>query len=187
MDASKYDIQPANSFTDVDTNAWYAKAVTYLAENNVLSGYADGTFRPNTPITRAEMVQISSMFEGIDFSNSGVFTDVPTQHWASNSISSFQGKGWIVGYDNSTFRPEDYASREEIVTIVNSVLDRSAMDYRLHEDLHSWTDLSSGRWSYNAVMEASHSHNCEHEHEQNKWIEIWTRILGTGIHAPFNQ
>ena len=91
---------------------------------SLVGGYADGTFRPDDPITRAEFVTILTRFPHNDIGTEHTFADVPETHWAYNAVQTAAAQGWISAADN--FRPDDSITRAEAVTMLNRVLGRKA-------------------------------------------------------------
>ena len=84
-----------NGYTDVASDAWYNTAVSTMTKAGIVDGYPDGTFRPDAPITRAEMAKIISLFAKLDKSESR-FSDI-AGHWAEAYIRLAAGNGWIAG------------------------------------------------------------------------------------------
>lgn len=156
-DTGKNNVQN-NKFSDVDSSAWYAQAVNYLANNSILEGYEDGTFWPEQPVTRAEFAAIASRFDNLTESGSNIFYDVTADHWAAKYIGSAYAKGWIKGYADESFKPENFISRAEVVTIINTVLNRKIELVDIPADASQYNDLSSLHWAYCDIIEASSEH-----------------------------
>lgn len=141
-----------SKFSDVDAEQWYSEAVGYLVEKNILSGYPDGTFRGNNPITRAEFATISSKFEALNKTGVLPFSDVPSGYWAYESILSAYNNKWVSGYPDGTFVPGNSITRAEVVTIVNRMLGVSQTGAKSE---NTFTDLSEDEWYFNEVLIAS--------------------------------
>jgi uncharacterized repeat protein (TIGR02543 family) len=172
-----------NDFTDVSTG-WYARAVSYLAFRGILLGYEDGTFRPNNPITRAELTAMMSRFFEMDENGVNIFNDVSATHWALAYIINAHNRGWVEGDGDGSFRPNAPTIRAEAVTIINRVLDRipnpETINYHLENTLYEMTgeralfnDISSGHWAFFQVMEAAIEHDFDRD-AQNR--EVWSDI-----------
>lgn len=155
------------SFSDVSGKAWYAGSVKYLETFDILSGYSNGTFRPNAPITRAEFIAISVRFyeaygvEVTDTAKKLAFTDVNSSYWAAGYIDKASTNGWVAGYGNGMFAPDKEISRAEVVTIVNRVLGREANQEDIAANLKTLTafpDVPNSHWAYYAVLEAANAH-----------------------------
>lgn len=162
-------------FKDVDGSKWYANAIGYMEQYGIIKGYSDGTFRPNAAITRAEFAAIASRFDNLITGEPIMFSDVKATHWAKDYISSAAAKGWIKGYTNGTFRPDNYITRAEVVTLVNRMLerysDRSYVDSN-SQLLKQYIDLQNTYWAYYEIMEAS----TWHDYEKSSISETWLRM-----------
>ncbi|MCD7947695.1 MAG: S-layer homology domain-containing protein [Oscillospiraceae bacterium] len=161
----------AISFGDVTQSNWYYHEVAYLTNRGILFGYEDGTFRGDAPISRAEFAAIASRFDALWLGTDNAFSDVSESHWAVQYINSAAEKGWITGYADGTFRPDQSISRAESVTLINRVLDRSLAEGNEPDGLHSYIDLDNTYWAYYDIMEASHTHEYDLNDAQE---EIWT-------------
>ena len=114
-------------FTDLETTHWAFEAVSYLADNFILNGYLDGTFKPESNITRAEFAKIIvSATESLEGDATSSFSDVSADHWSYSYISTAYKRGYITGYPDGTFKPEAKITRADICTIVNRVLKAKA-------------------------------------------------------------
>ena len=165
---------PSEIFHDVDTDVWYAEAVTHLYDSGIIIGYDDMTYRPDRFITRAEIVKLLSMVDNSELSKGPSFFDVTETHWAYSYISLAASRAWIRGYEDGTFRPDDYATRAEIIYIINRVMDRRISEDNLPPNINTWADLSNEHWAYADIMEATHSHTFVRENEMadETWIDI---------------
>jgi len=160
----------ANKFSDIEGTEWHAQAINYLAKYNIISGYEDGTFRPNAPITRAEFATMASRFDELASTGSNIFTDVGSDHWAVSYINSAAKKGWITGYSDNTFKPEQNICRSEAITLVNRVLNRAMDENAVDVITNPYNDIGKDHWAYKAIMEASYAH--EYTRETGK-EEVW--------------
>ena len=173
----------SNSYSDVVAGAWYNHAVSTLSTMGIVKGDSHGKFNPNAPITRAEFAAIAARFDDKANTTTVDFSDIAS-HWAKNEISAAANNGWINGYTDGTFRPNNKITRAEAMTLVNRVLKRlpeTAED--LHNDTIKWSDNSdTSAWYYLAVQEATNSHYYgikENKHE--KWSKLretrdWTEL-----------
>lgn len=159
-------------FTDVNGSAWYANTVATLSNAGILAGYPDGSFRPNDPITRAEFAAIATRFDDLAAADSS-FTDIDG-HWAEDAINAAYGAGWVGGYPDGTFRPNNNITRAEVMSLVNRVLDREVDEDGMLDDMLTWIDNEPGTWYYEAVQEATNSHDYEREDADS--VETWTQI-----------
>lgn len=161
-----------NSFSDISADAWYNNAVSTLTNAGIISGYPDGTFRPDAAITRAELAAIASRFDELSGGESRL-TDI-SGHWAEDYINSAYSKGWVDGYPDGTFRPDQNITRAEVMTLVNRVLERAVDIDGMLEDMVTWTDNQPDSWFYEAVQEATNSH--DYSREEGEEFETWTEI-----------
>ena len=173
----------SNSLSDVTRGQWFNHAVSTLSSMGIVKGHNDGTFAPNAPITRAEFAAIAARFDDKNTDTSSKFTDIAS-HWAKNEIGIAANKGWINGYPDGTFRPNQYITRAEAMTLVNRVLNRLPENSSdLLDSMIKWPDNSdASQWFYLAVQEATNSHYYKtKENKFEKWTELretrdWTEL-----------
>ena len=173
----------SNSYSDVAEGAWYNHAVSTLSAMGIVKGDSQGKFNPNAPITRAEFAAIAARFDDKANTTAVDFSDIAS-HWAKNEINAAANNGWINGYTDGTFRPNNKITRAEAMTLVNRVLKRlpeTAED--LHNDMVKWSDNSdTSAWYYLAVQEATNSHYYDlKENKHEKWSKLretrdWTEL-----------
>ena len=150
-----------NACSDVSGTAWYAAAVSTLSKMGVISGYPDGTFRPNAPITRAEVAAMIARFDETAKSADTPFTDI-SGHWAENAIGKAYGNGWVEGSSKTVFCPESNLTRAETATLLNRVLHRlPEKESDLLANQIVWPDNPETFWGYLAIQEATNSHEYE--------------------------
>ena len=167
-----------NKFTDVSNDAWYCSAVSTLSAMGIISGYPDANFRPNASITRAEFAAIATRFDVNGDKTPASFNDI-ADHWAKDEIAVAANNGWVNGYEDGSFRPQNKITRAETMSLVNRVLNRkpeTAED--LLENMTKWTDnADTNAWYYLAVQEATNSHY--YEYKENSQYEKWTELRET--------
>ncbi|MBQ8733214.1 MAG: S-layer homology domain-containing protein, partial [Anaerotignum sp.] len=147
-----------NEFPDVNLEDWFNLGVSTMEAGGFVSGYEDGYFRPNGKITRAELATIISNFDDLEPATENKFADVEG-HWAEKYVNSAAAKGWISGYDDGLFRPNQYITRAETMSMINRVLNRRVDEDGLHADAKQWRDNVKGQWYYYAVLEATNHHD----------------------------
>ena len=113
----------ANSFGDVAEGMWFNTPISTMAAMGIVTGYPDGDFHPNANITRAEFATIAARFDQLTDGKGTHFSDIES-HWAKLYIECAAKKGWIAGYPDGTFGPERLATRAEVATLINRVLNR---------------------------------------------------------------
>ena len=166
------DVKITKSFSDVPTDAWYAKAVNTLSSLGMLGGYPDGTFRPDAPITRAEFAAIALAFAYDPASASCSYTDVNANAWYYTYVAQATTYGWIGGYPDGSFRPNNSITRAEVAVIVNNMLGRDADESyinRNEDELVSFVDLSKNHWAYYTIMEATNTHDYTTSSNGESW------------------
>lgn len=169
-----------NTFTDVEKSMWHNVAISTLARAGVLNGYNDGSFRPDNNITRAEMAAIISRFAELEGSTRISFTDIKG-HWAEKSILLAASNGWINGYNDGSFRPDQNITRAETFAMINRVLERKVEHVNdLVSDMNTWVDnMDTTQWYYFDVQEATNYHSYERKYtntKAEKWIKKLTDI-----------
>ena len=147
-----------NDFSDVSDDDWFNNAVSTMANAGILTGYPDGSFRPNNPITRAEFAAIAARFSDVEYDGDARFSDVPKSHWAFDEVALAKYLGWITGYPDNTFRPDQNITRAEAMTLINRVLERAVEEEHMLPDMVKWVDNKPSDWFYEAVQEATNSH-----------------------------
>ena len=167
-----------NDFSDVAADAWYCSSVSTLSRMGIIAGYPDGTFRPNAPITRAEFAAIATRFDNNGDKTPVSFTDI-IGHWAEGEITVAANHGWVSGYGDNTFRPQNQITRAETMSLVNRVLKRfPETPADLLPDMITWTDnADTSSWYYLPVQEATNSHY--YEFKENSKHEKWTELRET--------
>ncbi len=160
-------------FPDVDAADWYYDALGVLGAYGILD--ADhGRIRPDAPLTRARFAAMAARFfpdkeEPLDVSP---FSDVTGGNPYYDEILRAVDYGFLSGYADGTFRPNDTLTRAEAVTILNRMTGRAdENDYTDSIVLPLFSDLDSSHWAYTAVMEAALSHVCA---ESDAAAEAWT-------------
>ncbi len=163
-----------NNFNDVNDGDWHNTSISTMAKLGIVKGRDVDSFIPDAFITRAEFAAICARFDKSEFEVIDSFTDVQG-HWAEHDIHEAAAHGWIRGYEDGTFKPDQFITRAEAMTMINRVLNRvpeTADD--LLADMISWPDNSDkSAWYYLAVQEATNSHDYE---MKNHIYEKWTAL-----------
>lgn len=153
-------VEPAPPFTDLDQDAWYAEIVTELADQGIIHGYSDSTFRADNAITRAEFATLVyntfSQIEptSIDTGDPGVsFSDVNENNWYYTAVMALTQEGVVHGYGDKTFRPDANITREEIAYILFRIVSPiGILSNDAPEDAYVFfPDVLAGRWSATAI------------------------------------
>jgi hypothetical protein len=152
-----------NPFSDVGSDSWYNAAVSVICNMGVIRGYKDGTFSPDAMITRGELAAIAARFArqmGAAGAIEVDFSDI-SDHWANEDISRVVNVGWVNGYPDGTFKPDNFITRAEFITLVNNILERvpESADDLLADEMTTWHDNANiDEWYYLAIQEATNSH-----------------------------
>ena len=165
----------SNSYSDVAYGKWYNNPISTMSALGIITGYPDGTFKPNKPITRAEFAAIAARFDETQSGKSATFSDV-IGHWAAKEIGIAYYNDWIKGYPDGTFKPDQNITRAEAMTMINRVLERkpeSPAD--LLTNMNKWTDnMDTSKWYYLDVQEATNSHAYTRKTFN---YELWRQML----------
>ena len=162
-----------NTFADVTDGQWHNKAISTMAKLGAVKGRNAEAFDPDAPITRAEFATICARFDKTQISTSSNFTDI-SGHWAEKYIERAATLGWIAGYSDGTFRPSNYITRAEAMTMINRVLCRvPETESDLLPGMITWPDNQPGTWYYLAVQEATNSHDYD---RKDAIHEKWTAL-----------
>ena len=175
----------ANSFGDVAEGMWFNTPISTMAAMGIVTGYPDGDFHPNANITRAEFATIAARFDQLTDGKGTHFSDIES-HWAKLYIECAAKKGWIAGYPDGTFGPERLATRAEVATLINRVLNR---DPESPDDLLpgmiEWPDnMDAEVWYYLPIQEATNSHDYERE---TKSTETWVQLTENPDWTAYNN
>ena len=165
----------SNTYSDVAYGKWYNNPISTMSALGIITGYPDGTFKPNKPITRAEFAAIAARFDETQSGKSATFSDV-IGHWAAKEIGIAYYNDWIKGYPDGTFKPDQNITRAEAMTMINRVLERkpeSPAD--LLTNMNKWTDnMDTSKWYYLDVQEATNSHGYTRKTFN---YELWRQML----------
>ena len=155
-----------STFEDVQTGHWFYKEVETLYNSGIVDGTAEHKFSPDEPVTRAEFAVMAARWARLDYEGGNVFDDVPVGHWAYSNINAAANAGWVEGYPDGSFRPDEPISRAEVVRLVNGMINRSVTLDKLKAlgIKCPYNDLPETHWGYCDLMEATVSHSAEEWH-----------------------
>ena len=169
----------SSGLSDIYAGDWYADTVGYAVQKGIVSGYPDGTFKPNQPITRAEFASIASRFAQLTDDQGISFIDLDASHWGYKAVRSAASHGWISGYPDGSFRPEKAISRAEVTSITNRMLNRYAdLDWidAHRAEVIRFSDVGRSDWFFEPVMEATMGHDFTRDADGK--TEHWTGLNG---------
>ncbi|RAK19857.1 S-layer family protein [Anoxybacillus vitaminiphilus] len=137
-----YPLEPGK-FRDIAPSYWAADEIRALSEDELLIGYENGYFKPDEPITRAEVMADLAEYLNLDFSDrSAIFRDVPSEHWAVGAVNAMYKNGYVNG-SNGSFHPEDTLTRAQLAKILTNVFDLKQPAVK-----RSFTDVPDSHWAY---------------------------------------
>ena len=168
------DVEITKTFDDVPANAWYAKAVNTLASLDIISGVGDNKFEPERSITRAEFTAMALKFAVGGEEGENIFSDVDEDDWFYEAVVNSIQYGWIHGYGDGTFRPNNPITRAEVTAIVNNMLGRAADEDFVDEHAEELTQFSDieKHWAYYHIVEATN----DHDYTKPSSGENWTKL-----------
>ena len=172
----KNNLSSESSFADVRKDEWFNTYVATLEKLGVLTAREGNSFCPNEPITRAELAEICTHFDSTSYVEKNTFTDV-SGHRFEKAILKATAYGWINGYEDNTFRPDEPITRAEAMAIINRMLKRipKSIDDILTEKMNVWTDnVDISAWYYLHIQEATSSHSYVISEDG---YESWTEII----------
>ena len=142
----------STTFKDVSDKHWAAWAIEHVVQKGYFKGYEDNTFRPDKYITRAELSVVLCKYlelNGVDATENSL-TDI-TGHWAEGYINMLTSKGYIKGYSDKTFRPDNNIKRSECTALINR-----ALGIEMPDKVESqFTDVDKNHWAYKDIMAAT--------------------------------
>ena len=166
-------LSTSNTFADMSDARWANTAVSTMAGLGIVQGRSSTVFDPNAPITRAEFAALCARFDTGKSSGTQSFSDIKG-HWAQSYIERAAELGWIKGFEDGTFHPDDCITRAQAMTMIDRVLNRipeEASD--LLPGMNVWPDCAPSDWFYLAVQEATNSHDFKHKAGN---YETWTSM-----------
>lgn len=115
--------QAQTRFSDVASGYWAEGFIQELSQRNVISGFPDGSFRPNDPVTRSQFAaMVRQAFSRSATRQPASFVDVPANYWANSAIQDAYTTGFLSGYPGNVFRPEEYIPRAQVlVSLANGL------------------------------------------------------------------
>lgn len=169
-----------NGFSDVDASKWYNEYVSSMANGGYVEGYPDGTFGGDKMITRAEFVTILVRFFGLTDADC-IFSDVSTSHWAYKYIATATAYGWLLGYEDGTFRPDQAITRAEAVTVINRMLNRGVDETSNIGNAKNFPDtMDPKKWYYYEIIEAANDHEYTGHRPNEQWYSVGGKVQQAG-------
>ena len=182
-EAMHKDVAP---YSDVPATKWSSTAIATLSNGGYITGRPDGTFGPNDYITRAEFATIAARFIKTAEGNGIEFSDVQ-KHWAKNYIEACAANGIITGYQDGTFKPDQFITRAEAMAIVNRMLGRAVTAEGIEavkNDIYYFADNAENTWCYYIVLEATNAHDYT---KAEDGTETWTKVTEVRDWAKYEK
>lgn len=143
-------------FSDIPENAWYRNYMNFAIGKGYISGYDDGTSRPDNMITRAEFASmLARCMDIFPVDGEDRFGDIANFDWCRQQINALADMGIVSGYDGGMFLPDNLISRAETVAMINRMLDREMTEEILERINCPFDDITSSHWAYNDILLAS--------------------------------
>ena len=145
----------SSSFNDVSDSAWYANYINFAVSKGFISGYGDGTCRPENMITRAEFASLAARYIGAEPVSKNKFTDIDRFDWCRGEINALAQMGIINGYEDGLFKPDNKITRAETVAIINRILGRKMTEEIASRLTCPFSDVPQTHWAFNEILLAS--------------------------------
>ncbi|NIA02080.1 MAG: hypothetical protein GWP15_01725 [Nitrospirae bacterium] len=169
-------IQTASAqFSDLFKNNKNYTAIVFLEENNIISGYPDNTFRPYNEINRAEFLKIILEGSNIPLDKNNItlpFSDTQNTEWYLPYVKKAYDSGWIVGYDDGTFKPDQTIKKAEALKILGEV-----QQWKMEKNSTStqYQDVDLNEWYAKYVVYANEHNYLEKDGELFDPIALMSR------------
>jgi hypothetical protein len=144
------------AFSDVSSDYWARPFIQELANRGILSGFPDGTFRPNDPVTRAQFAaMVRQAFRRAPIRDAASFMDVPSDYWASGAIRDAYATGFLSGYPDNIFRPDEFIPRAQVLVALSNGSGYNAAN-AVDSTLRTYSDAGSvPDWAKNSIAAAT--------------------------------
>jgi len=140
-------------FSDLSGH-WAQKQIEDLASRGIIGGYPGGKFRPDDPITRAELAEMAGHAFNLKPDSETTFTDTE-DHWARSYIGALAAREAISPYPDNTFRPDKAVTRAELVTALVKLSGLGETRLLITNEAQSpFTDLDRSYWAYDSIVTA---------------------------------
>lgn len=147
---SNFDVTPLASFSDVTSSHKNQAAIEYLVKKGVLQGYSDGTFKPDQTVNRAELLKIFIEGQNItpnETTYKNCFPDVKSD-WYAKYVCYAKEKGWVQGYSDGTFKPEQTVNKVEAIKMLIESYKLTKISGTASTELYADTDINEWYGKY---------------------------------------
>lgn len=130
---------------------WARDEIEYVFHEKWMTGVAEGQFAPNQPLTRAQAASVVARAQELLFQEDELrsFHDVSSSHWAWHDIQAVQAAGYMTGFEDGSFRPNEAVTREQLAVMLARVLELSTSSSSVSGP---FADVHASRWSSGAVL-----------------------------------
>lgn len=142
------------AFEDIDSNSWYSGYISYLTENQAITGDENNCYRPEDYITRGEFAAIAARYLNLSVLTENAYSDC-AKHWSNGYITALSQAEIIQGYEDGSFRPDSLITRAEAVQIINGMLGRTQICPKAD---NPFSDVPQTHWAYEQIAEAASDH-----------------------------
>ena len=129
---------------------WAEEAISALIDEGIISGYPDGTFKPENPVTRGEFAKMVAKAFPIRAAGEPMFSDIE-DNWAKAYIAALTESGVVSGYPDGTFRPSKEISRAEMTHMLISAINLGGKMDSLTKWNPSFIDVDEGYWAFRSI------------------------------------
>ncbi len=150
-----------STLSDLSASAWYNTEVCTLIKAGVISGYKDGTFRPEKNVTRAEFSAMIARLFSVSYTGGNKFEDL-NGHWASSYMNLLNKLGILNGDAYGNANPDDLLTRAMTAAMLNRLVGRNSTSTSADSckgTVKNWPDISNSDWFYADILEATNAHN----------------------------
>jgi hypothetical protein len=140
------EVSVGNLFSDVSDGV--EDLVAFFASAGIIDGYPDGSFGGQKGLTRAEFVVVMSRVLKLNITNAGetILSDLKG-HWAEKYVNAFTAAGYVNGFPDGTFQPEEEITRAQAVVVINRIIGAAKQNAPV-----KYNDLTPDHWAYEDIM-----------------------------------
>jgi len=162
------------SFKDVDEDYWAREPIEYLATLKIISGYPDDTFKPDEPLTRAELAALLVRAKGfkVEKQKTAIFKDMPPDHWAAPYVAVALQRKYITGYPDGKFMGWKKVTRAEAIVVLAKF---AGLNIPIALSSNPYPDVEKRHWAARAIFAAKHAGLLEYISGDLKPKQLFTR------------
>ncbi|WP_079478031.1 C40 family peptidase [Halobacillus salinus] len=134
---------PTGQYHDVPSGHWAASYIEKMSKDSIINGYQGDVFKPDNNVTRGQVAKMMSVALGLNTTNNNQFNDI-AGHWSAKYVNAMANKGYLTGYDDGSFKPEQAMSRQEIAVVFERAFNLSGSGA-------NFKDVPSDHWSADEI------------------------------------